>query len=71
MNPLPQTIDWVTQITGEPGPSVCSRVGHHTYERQGEPQMVHGRYAANLRCVVCGRRAFHWLADGAGGRGAC
>ena len=61
-----ETIDWVTEATGAPGPSQCERAGHDKVQ-VSDPVDVHGHPAAHFRCRVCGLKGFHWL-KGEGGR---
>ena len=55
-----ETLDWVEQETGAPGPSHCARHGHRKV-RVSEPVDVHGHPAAHFECEVCGLRGFHWI----------
>ena len=59
----PETIDWVEELTGERGGSLCERFGHDKVV-VGPPRIVNGHYAAAMECRRCGLRGFHWVPSG-------
>lgn len=58
------TVDWVEELTGIPGPSACQRAGHDwARDTSDMVRVVYGRPACSVRCSRCGARGFHWLPD--------
>ena len=62
-----ETVDWVEEVTGVPGPSLCARKGHDKVQ-VGEVREVNGKPAAMFQCRVCGLKGFHWLKGRGNGR---
>ena len=52
--------DWVTEVTGEPGPDWCTRHGHNKV-LSGPLRDVNGHPAAPYLCTVCRKTFFHWV----------
>ena len=58
-------LDWVEEVMGVPGPSMCER-GGHDYRQTGDERVAHGKPAAHFTCAVCGREGFFLIGEDGG-----